>query len=486
MILRNARVVCLTTGRAGAPTDLEVVDGVLVAPGAGTGGPVVDLAGRFVLPGLWDQHVHLGQWAIHRHRWQVPPTRSADETAALVAQEVAGLPGGEVFVGVGYMDANWPEPPTAAALDRHVPEVPVVLVSADMHSVWLNTAGLRHLGVGPATGSGIEDGTGSRIVGRLVEQDAFDVELAISQVPTATLDEWVTDAAREAATLGLVGITDVECARGDLDWTRRMHAGFDLLRVRASIWSQHLDDAIADGFRTGRRLSPLLECGPLKVIVDGSLGSRTAWLDDPYQGTDSRGVLSVPAAELTRLLAMASEHGIEVALHAIGDAAVHLTLDTMQATGAMGRVEHACLVRPGDVERMARLRVGASMQPAHLGLSPAARTASLGARAARVQPLREFADAGVELFLGSDAPVVPLSPWAAVAEAVTAEHPSQRLTLSEALLASTNGVHTLQPGSPADLMVLDENPFDVDVNRLAGFTSALTLVAGATTHPSRG
>ncbi len=91
----------------------------------------------------------------------------------------------------------------------------------------------------------------------------------------------------------------------------------------------------------------------------------------------------------------------------------------------------------------------------------------------------------MELFLGSDAPVVPLSPWATVAEAMTAEHPSQRLTLSEALLASTNGVHTLQPGSPADLMVLDENPFDVDVNRLAGFTSALTLVAGATTHPSR-
>lgn len=472
MILRNARVLCLATGVAGDPVDLGVVDGVLVAPEVGEG-EVVDLDGRVVMPGLWDQHVHMGQWAIHRQRWQVPPTDSAEECARLVADEVRRRGGSEPFVGIGHQEGRWDELPSAALLDHFVPDVPVVLVSADMHSVWVNSAGLAHHGVQHPSG-------------RLVEAEAFDMEVRISQLPSEVVDEWVVDASREAAALGLVGITDMEWDRSDRDWQRRMEMGFDLLRVRACVWPTRLDEAIADDFRTGRTLAPVLECGPLKVIVDGSLGSRTAWLSEPYLNpveAHPRGVLSVQPDELAELLSRASRAGIECALHAIGDAAVHLVLDGFERTGATGRVEHLCLVSPDDIARMARLGVAASMQPHHLALAPDAHRANLGpARESRVQPLRELADAGVGIVLGSDAPVVPLSPWQAVADAVAPPHAAQRLTLCEALLASTNGVSGLQPGSPADVCVLEANPFGCSVDELAALRSSLTLVAGRVTH----
>jgi predicted amidohydrolase YtcJ len=234
--------------------------------------------------------------------------------------------------------------------------------------------------------------------------------------------------------------------------------------------------------------------GSLKIISDGSLNTRTAHCCEPYP-EGGHGVQNVAADELTALLATAASHGLTVALHAIGDAAVDMALDAFAATGAGGSIEHAQLMRPDQVRRMAGLGLVASVQPAHL-LDDRLVTARIWGeeRAARSFPFRELVGDGVALALGSDAPVAPLDPWLAIAAAVhrgepddPAWHPEQSLTAAEALAASTNGARTVAVGSVADLALLDSDPLEPGspaqtANRLRGLRAWVTVVDGDIVH----
>jgi hypothetical protein len=198
---------------------------------------------------------------------------------------------------------------------------------------------------------------------------------------------------------------------------------------------------------------------------------------------------------MTALLSTAHAGGLEIALHAIGDAAVDLALQAFEATGATGGIEHAQLVRLEDLPRMARLGVRASVQPAHL-LDDRDTTLSLwGDRADRCFALRSMVDAGVVLALGSDAPVAPLDPWLAMAAAVHRSadgrepwNPAESLTPAEALAASTDGQPTLAVGSRGDVVLLDTNPLGTAADSgeaaglLRGMPVAATLLAGRLTH----
>jgi len=237
--------------------------------------------------------------------------------------------------------------------------------------------------------------------------------------------------------------------------------------------------------------------GSLKIISDGSLNTRTAHCCEPYPGGGS-GVQNVAPGELSELLGLASRSGLEVALHAIGDAAVALALDAFATTGATGSIEHAQLMRATDIDRMAALELVASVQPAHL-LDDRAVTAAIWGeeRATRSFPLRGLVDAGARLAMGSDAPVARLDPWLAMAAAVhrgepadAPWHPEHSLTAPEALAASTGGLGTVRPGQAADLALLDADPVRAgspeDVARhLRGMQVAATIVAGHVVHDAR-
>jgi predicted amidohydrolase YtcJ len=194
-------------------------------------------------------------------------------------------------------------------------------------------------------------------------------------------------------------------------------------------------------------------------------------------------------------MARATAHGLETAIHAIGDAACHDVLAAYAETGARGSMEHAQLMTRADVAEMARLGVRASVQPAHLLDDRDVTELVWPDRADRCFPLRWMVDDGVTLALGSDAPVSPLDPWLAIAAAVhrsaderPAWHPEQALTPREALAASVDGQGSVHAGGPADLVLLDADPLDDSGStadqaaRLRSMPVAATWVAGRLVH----
>ncbi|MEO8262582.1 MAG: amidohydrolase family protein, partial [Pseudolysinimonas sp.] len=403
----------------------------------------------------------------------------AAETVELVRRHLQSGPltPGTVLVGTGFRDGLWAQAPTAALLDEF--ETPVALVSGDVHTVWSNAAALRMVGL-PATDWWLR------------EQPAFDLNVRLSDVPQAQLDGWVLDAARRAAARGVVGIGDFEFSDATGAWMRRFAGGFRGLRVRAMVYPPHLDAAIAAGIQTGQPIEGtggLLVGGSQKLFTDGSLNTRTAWCDDPYPGLSGSEAAGLPTYEPEALLEQArlgTLHGIAPTIHAIGDRATALALDTFAALGVGGSIQHAQLVRDADLPRFAALGVRASVQPEQAMDDRDVADHHWAGRTRRSFPYRALLDAGAQLEFGSDAPVAPLDPWVSMAAAVTRSrdgrepwHPEQRVPVAAALRASQGGVAALAQGGSADLVVTDADPLTAELRGMPVFA---TMVAGEFTY----
>ncbi|RZI95996.1 MAG: metal-dependent hydrolase, partial [Microbacterium sp.] len=397
-------------------------------------GMVIDGGGGWLIPGLWDHHVHTVQWALVAQRTDLGGARSAAEAATTMAGAPVLADGRRI--GTGYRDALWPDAPSLAQLDAATGDVPTYLINADVHSVWLNSAALRRERLEATDGV-------------LREEPAFEISRRLNATDPLEGDRLVRQALERAAARGVVGIVDLDMAWNAEAWTRRLSAGFDTTRVSFGVYPALLDRAIAEGLETGDALDPagLVRMGPLKVITDGSLGTRTAACSHAYPGDPhNHGVLTVAPDELQALMTRATGAGLACAVHAIGDLANTYALDAFAATGAHGTIEHAQLVAHADIARFARLGVGASVQPEHAVDDRDMTDAIWAGQTAMPYPLRALADAGANLLFGSDAPVSPLDPWAAMAAAVhrtrdgrPAWRPEQGLDAATALAASTEG-----------------------------------------------
>ncbi|UMG94565.1 amidohydrolase family protein [Nocardioides sp. TF02-7] len=484
LLIRRARLVPVRPGDEAPPhpVDVLVEDGVVTRVAEDVGRPpgaeVVDAGGRWVSPGLWDAHVHLGQWTLASHRLDTSALRSPEEAVHAVAQRVAAEPGRPV-VGWGHRPGSWEREGTATELDEITGVTPVVLIAGDGHHAWLNSAAQAALGLE------LRDD-----VVREAEWFAAYERLAALVPDDLGSPAAYRETLRRAAALGVVGIVDFEFG-GDVEaWRRRWPAGADLLRVRTAVYAETLDDVVAEGLRTGDLLLPgddRLTMGPLKIISDGSLNTRTAWCHEPYVEGDHpqpAGAPNVDPAGLTELLARAHRAGLEVATHAIGDAAVDAALAAYETTGARGSVEHVQLVAREAVGRLARLGLRASVQPHHLVDDRDLTEQVWGDRAHRAYAFRWLLDAGVTTTLGSDAPVSPLDPWLAIDAAVRrtgddrpAWHPEHALTRQEALACSVDGQPTVGPGSRGDLVVLDDDPLTATRPPVV-----VTVVAGRVVH----
>ncbi len=492
VLLRRARVVPVgATPAPQDPTDVLVTDGRVVETGPRLRRPEGveehEADGRWLIPGLWDQHVHLGQWTMSSQRLDLTGTGSVEDALDRVARRLKDTPDIPV-IGWGHRSAQWTRQPTVRELDEVSGVRPVVLISGDGHHAWLNSVALLGLRL-PLRDGVVAEAEWFHAYPRLVDIAGDD-----GTTPDAYLHTL-----RQAAAKGVVGLVDLEFDQTLSAWPDREAGGAELLRVRVGAYTDTLPEFVEAGLRTGDPLpgcGPLVTMGPLKIISDGSLNTRTAWCCSPYADSDEFGAPNLSGAGLRVLLAHATRHGLRVAVHAIGDAAVAEALAAYEQTGARGTIEHAQLIQREHSQAMARLGIRASVQPAHLLDDRDLSEAFWPDRTERCFALRWLHEDGVEVVFGSDAPVSPLDPWDAMAAAVHRSaderapwHPEQALSVQEALAASTDGWDSVTVGHPGDLALLDADPLPrgssaEQAAALRAMQVAATWVDGRLVHSS--
>lgn len=442
----------------------------------------ISIDGRTLGAGLWDHHIHMNQWALARRRVDMSAAESAAHAASIVRDHLAASaePHGSVLVGHGFRDGLWPDEPTEELLQ--VGDTAVVLISGDLHAAWFNGAAAQLLGVPAETGC------------ILREAAAIEISARVGEVPTELLDTWVAEATQSAASRGVVGVVDLDIDDAPAQWLRRAARRETPIRVRAGIYPEHLDRAKLNGYRTGTSLdgdAARVSIGPLKVITDGSLNTRTALCSDPYpdqSGPEAHGISRYSTAELVELLREGQNIGLVPTVHAIGDRANTLALDAFDSVGVRGMIEHAQMVDRADLPRFAALGVTASVQPEHAVDDRDIADRHWPGRTDIAFAFRSLIDAGAQVALGSDAPVAPLDPWVTMAAAIYRTkgerepwHPEQRIRLDEAYRASAAGA-SVSVGDIADIVITDLDPRDCDANQLRNMPVSGTLLAGEATH----
>jgi len=484
LLLRQVRVVPLDAPAAADPVDVLIEDGLIAEVGAVAGSqrvPTVEGDGRWLIPGLWDAHVHLGQWALAGRRLDLSQTSSPEEVLAIVARSARDRSAGDQrpMVGTGHRAGTWSRQVTVAELDAVCAELPVALINSDCHHGWLNTAALDALGLARR----------NTVVAEAEWFAAYPLVAAGFEDPPTPAD--YRRVLGEAAARGVVGLVDFEFGAPWRDWVQRWHEGCDLLRIRWSPYLDQLDSVRAAGLRSGACLpgaDDRLSVGSLKIISDGSLGTRTAWCYEPYADTGGVGASNQSDGELTAMLADGRRAGLSVATHAIGDRALDAAVQAYAVTGARGSIEHAQVTTSQAIAEMSRLGLTASVQPAHLLDDYQTTDRVWAGKADRCFALRSLLDHGVKLALGSDAPVAPLDPWLAIAAAVHRQlpgaepwHPEQAITAAEAIAASVD-VRRFAVSQPGDVALVDFDPLASEAARLRAMRAALTCVAGQVVH----
>ena len=456
--------------------------------------PRYELPDALVTPGFVDGHTHFALWALSRSRVQLAGAASRDEAVRRVA---GAVPEQGWVIGQGWDANRWSEPPHRGALDA-VQSGPVYLDSLDVHAAWVNTAALRAAGIGQET----PDPPGGRIVrdaageptGLLLERAVELMLRVLPRPPAERLDQALRDAQAEAHRLGVTGIHDVEDDAARAGFGRLDAAGELRLRVLFHAPVASLPSLIRGAERSGVG-SEWLVLGGVKMFLDGSLGSRTAWMLQPYEGSRDRGMPLTGADEAARAMRLAAEHGIACTLHAIGDAAVRRALDLMTPLPRVAlphRIEHFQCVHPSDLARAARAGIVASMQPAHILTDIPLIERHWGARGAGAYAFRSLLSRGTTLVFGSDVPVASIDPREGVFAALdrTRMDGKERLTFAEALRAYTAAPAevggagarrgTLGVGRDADLVAWSCDPA-VERDDGAAFRAAraeLTVVGG--------
>jgi predicted amidohydrolase YtcJ len=475
------------------------------------------------MPGITDAHMHLVTLALART--QVDLTATPDLGAALdvlAAAHKRRAAAGDTdgwLLGYGWSLHGLGTWPDATMLERACPGRPVALYAHDHHSRWVSHRALQLAGIDETTpdpaGGALRRDPDGRLTGILHESASSLVDVAIPDPADRDLEQAIIDQAADLAALGVTGAhdpgelrADRQIRRGPLLYRRLAEQERLPLRVHSSIRSAELAHAIELGLRSGEGVGNY-RMGWLKLFADGSLGSRSAALLEPYTDAATHPPTGGPAgmfidspAELAEDLARAAAAGISGQVHAIGDAAVRAVLDVF-ATTAHGplaaRIEHAQLVDPIDVPRFGQLGVAASVQPVHLRSDAAPARSAWGERSENAFPLAALVASGALIPFGTDAPVEPPDPWPGLAIAVARGDPDQpadvpvgprhaidldrsvrAACLDPAVVAGESDLGWLGVGCRADLLVVPSAGFrePFDAADLARTRPLATLIGG--------
>lgn len=476
----------------------------------------LDLGGATVIPGLIDAHGHVANLGFSQLRVDLVGTRSRAEVVERLRVFARDLPPGAWLLGRGWDQNDWPEQdfPTAADLDAAFPDRAVWLTRVDGHAGWANSAALRAVkrdlsGTWQPDGGQILRDPSGRATGVLIDSAMDLVRTAVPPVDEGAAERALVLGMDAAVRHGLTGVHDMGVSRDDLRRYRRLaDAGRMPLRVYALADGDR--EALADLCASGLYAHPAgrLRMRGVKLYMDGALGSRGAALIEPYSDAPAnRGLLIIEPAALGALVERVRGCGVQLAIHAIGDRGNREVLDAYARALARApagddlrwRIEHAQVLAPADLPRLAELGVVASMQPTHATSDMAWAEARVGAeRIVGAYAWRQLRDSGARLALGSDFPVESVDPRLGLYAATTRTddagrplggwHPEEKLTAYEALRGFTldaawagfmeRDVGSLEPGKRADFVVLREDPLEIEPARLRDLGIEATYVDG--------
>jgi hypothetical protein len=485
---------------------LAVREGRIVAVGSwaevsphAEGLPVLDLAGKTVVPGFIDTHTHFLWTALSLASLDVSEANDHDGLRIVVGQAVADAPPGELIYGMGFTEYaldTEAHSPIIQVLDAVAPDNPVYLMGVTGHTSAANTAALESLAL-PEDVPGVKRDADGHPNGLLADQaharawESFDTSSGVA----GKAEEMVARAVEKALSVGLTTVHALEGgAAGEDEAVSEFLEAMPGFPLRFVLYYQAMDveKVVALG------LPRIGGC----ILLDGDVGPRTAALSEPYvDDPDCYGTLYHTQSEIDAFVLEAHRAGLQVAMHAVGDAAVEQALDAYEAALSAHprddhrhRIEHCEIIREEQVQRAQRLGVALAIQPPfnhfwpHTEFFP-----SVGKeRAMKADPVRMLMRPGLLVAGGSDSTVTPLGPLIGVHAAVNHSNPAERVTVQEGLeLYTINAARiafeerdkgSMEVGKLGDFVVLGDDPFRVDPARIKDIPVEYTVFGGRTVY----
>lgn len=527
-VLLNGRIFCgLVEGFAPA---LAIKDGKVLATGSqadidalqGPDTEVVDLAGRVAIPGLNDAHMHLLPLGLGMSEVNLRPEQGVNSIGEILRRIAAAAKGrqpGEWVVGHGYDHNELAEGrhPTVDELDRVSPDNPVYIKRTCGHVGVVNGRAMAAAGIGhntPSPAGGLIERRDNKLTGLLAESAMRLIGAAMPHASVPQLKAAIEKAGHYMLSQGFTSVMDAGVGMGvgmaEIEaYEETARSGTLPLRTWVCIYGNADgigDEAHAAGYRFGREVG-LLRYGAMKVFGDGSAGGLTAAMSEPYRvgDPDNHGIFIYSDAEMHGYLRHYHELGYQLAIHAIGDAAIEQVLSGIEQAdsvahpilGRRHRIEHCGFLSDGQLARMAAAGIDPVPQPAFIYEFGDLYVHNLGQqRADASYPMRKWLDAGLHPAASSDAPVCATDPFKNLFTMVTRQTKrhtviggAERLSMEEAVHAYTAlGAYTqfaedkvgrLVPGQLADIAVLSHDIFSVAVEQVENDVRCdLTLLGG--------
>jgi len=530
LIVTNAAVYTVDKQQPKAQA-VAVIGDRIVAVGSGAEidlwrGPqtkVIDAGGKLLLPGFNDAHVHFIQGGAQLEQVQLTDARTPEDFAKRIEAQVKKTPKGEWILGGRWDETKWSnqELPTRALVDPVTGDTPIFVERYDGHEALANSLAMKLAGVDAKTpdvpGGVIVRDAGGNPTG--VFKDAA-MPLIYKVVPPMTREQRLRAARAAMKHAASVGVTSVQHMNPEFVDVAAYSELAEKGELTTRIYAAPMETDWRDQAKVGIRRawgSSYLRLGAVKGYADGSLGSRTAYMFEPFNDDPgNRGLLSdemhPPNAMRDRLM-QADAAGLQLRVHAIGDRGISMILDIFadieKEHGYHDQrfaVEHAQHMAQKDFERFAKLHVIASMQPYHVIDDGRWAEGRLGHERSRYSyAWRSFLDHGVALAFGTDWPVAPLDPMLGLYAAVTRATldgknpsgwiPEEKITLPEAIEAYTLGAAfaefqerekgSITPGKIADMVVLNDNIFDLKPEAIRNVKVKTTILGGKVVYSER-
>jgi predicted amidohydrolase YtcJ len=518
LVLVNGNIVTMGTGSPPRATAVAIKSGKLMAVGtdrealasASKDTRRIDLRGKTVVPGFIDCHVHGASLGQSLSQIPLRDVTSVEVIKQRVRQRARTTPKGEWISGRGWdqdrlVDHRYP---TRFDLDEAAPDHPVILTRVCGHVAVVNSKALKQARIDKATetptGGWIDRDSAGNPRG-ILRENAIDLITRVLQEPTEeSVSKTCLLACQQMVEQGITTAHWIISSASELRALQRLRKrGLLPLRVYVLIPVECLDNLVDLGLATGLG-NDRLRIGGVKLLLDGSLGGRTAALTQPYSDDPgTSGMLLYSKRRLEKLVKKAHQADLQLAIHAIGDKAVTLALEALekvvekpQKNPLRHRLEHVSVLSPKLIARMREIGVVASVQP-HFVASDFWIARRLGnARTRWSYAFKSLQEAGVKVVGGSDAPVEPVSPILGIyASVVRRTNRRERLTVDEALqLYTLNAAYcsfeekvkgSVEVGKFADLTVLSHDPYAITPTRLKNVKVEMTIVNGVPTYARR-